>query len=62
MTNFLLIIRFFPYDASIDVPLTRLHLPLIYGFTWAIHLIYVGYIVMKWRGLARAAVQKSDGR
>ena len=49
MTSLLLLIRFFPYDASIDVPLTRVHLPLIYCLTWGFHLIYVTYIVFKLR-------------
>lgn len=55
MTSLLLLIRFFPYDPSTDVPLTRVHLPLIYCLTWIIHLIYVGYIILKWRGLPKSA-------
>jgi hypothetical protein len=41
MTSLLLLIRFFPYDASIDVPLTRIHLPLVCCLTWGVHLTYV---------------------
>ena len=62
MTNLFLLIRFFPYDASIDVPLTRIHLPLIYCFTWAVHLIYVGYILLKWRELRKSASTVKEHR
>ena len=61
MTNLLLLIRFFPYDASIDVPLTRIHLPMIYCLTWAFHLIYVGYIALKWREIGKV-VSRLKGR
>ena len=60
MTSLLLLIRFFPYDSSIDVPLTRIHLPLIYCITWALHLVYVGYIAVKWRELAKSASRAKD--
>jgi hypothetical protein len=53
MTSLLLLIRFFPYDTSIDVPLTRTHLPLIYCLTWGFHLTYVAYIVLKLRSLRK---------
>jgi hypothetical protein len=33
MTSLLLLLRFFPDDSSIDVPLERIHLPLIYCLT-----------------------------
>ena len=56
MTSFLLLIRFFPYDPSIDVPLTKTHLPLIYCLTWAFHLSYVTYIIFKLMSLKRRRV------
>jgi len=62
MTSLLMLIRFFPYDPSIDVPLTRIHLPLIYCLTWALHLVYVGYIVGKWRALRRSSSQIKGNR
>jgi hypothetical protein len=62
MTSLLLLIRFFPYDPSIDVPLTRIHLPLIYCLTWAFHLFYVGYIGLKWRDLVKSASRLNGHR
>ena len=53
MTNLLLLIRFFPFDPSIDVPLTRIHLPLIYFATWGVHLGYVTYVIFKLRSLKK---------
>ena len=53
MTSLLLLIRVFPYDPSIDVPLTRIHLPLIYCLTWGFHLIYVTYIVFQMLSLRK---------
>ena len=53
MTSLLLLVRFFPYDSSIDVPLTRIHLPLIYCLTWAFHATYVAYIIYKLRSLRK---------
>ena len=53
MTNLLLMARLFPYDPSIDVPLERIHLPLIYCLTRGLHLTYVVYIVFKWRSLKK---------
>jgi hypothetical protein len=57
MTSLLMMIRIFPYDPSIDVPLTKIHLPLIYCLTWALHLVYVSYIVGKWRALRKSTSQ-----
>jgi hypothetical protein len=57
MISLLLLIRFFPFDPSIDVPLTRIHLPLIYLLTWGLHLVYVSYIVGKWRALRKSTSQ-----
>jgi hypothetical protein len=53
MASLLLFIRFFPYDPTFDVPLERIHLPLIYCLTWILHLTYVAYIVVKWRSLKK---------
>ena len=53
MISLLLLIRFFPFDPSIDVPLERIHLPLIYCLTWGFHLTYVAYIVFQWRSLKK---------
>lgn len=53
MTSFLLLVRFFPYDPSIDVPLERIHLPLIYCLTWGFQVAYLAYIVLKWRSLKK---------
>jgi hypothetical protein len=53
MTSLLLLVRFFPFDPSIDVPLERIHLPLIYCLTWGFHLTYVAYIAAKWRSLKK---------
>jgi hypothetical protein len=53
MTSLLLLVRFFPYDPSIDVPLERIHLPLIYCLTWGVHLIYVAYIAARWKSLKK---------
>jgi hypothetical protein len=53
MTSLLLLVRFFPYDPSIDVPLERIHLPLIYCLTWGVHLTYLAYIAAKWKSLRK---------
>jgi hypothetical protein len=53
MSSLLLLFRFFPYDPSSDVPLTKIHLPLVYCLTWGVHLIYFTYIIFKLRSLKK---------
>lgn len=53
MSSLLLFVRFFPFAPSIDVPLERIHLPLIYCLTWGFHLMYVAFIVFQWRSLKK---------
>ncbi len=53
MPSLLLFVRFFPYDPSFDVPLERIHLPLIYCLTWGVHVSYAVYIALKLRALKK---------
>jgi len=57
MADLLLLIRFFPYDPSIDGSLGHLHLILIYCITWSAHIAYLVFIAFQWR-----ANRKSRGR
>lgn len=53
VTEALVLVRFFPYDAAIDTALGHRNLILVYCAVWGLHLSYVLYAVGQWRKLSR---------
>ena len=49
----LVLMRFFPFDPSIDTLIGHRNLVLVYLVVWALHLAYAVYAVRQWTATTR---------